>query len=316
MLIYLYFIAGLGALLVAGGMLVRGAAALALHLRVSSVIIGMFIVGFGTSAPELIVCLDAALTGRPDLALGNIIGSNVANVLLVLGLCSLIYPLSVAPRTVYRDGLLLLLGTLVFVVISGNGLVGRIEGAMMVAALLLYSVYAAWVERAPEHPTREMHVHEAEAYVEDSYSLPKSILFLAVGLIGVMIGAALVVESGTAIARAWGAPEVVIGLTLVAVGTSLPELATGVMAAVRRRPDILIGNVLGSNLFNLLGILGTTAAVIPVPVPMRVLAVDVWVLTLVTAVFISMLIFGGRINRVAGGLFIAAYGTYMVVLFL
>ncbi len=312
-MMYAVLVAGLALLIVGGGLLVRGAVALARRLQVSAVIIGMFIVGFGTSAPELTICLDAALAGKSGLALGNVIGSNIANVLLVLGLCALIYPLRVAPRTVYRDGLIMLTGTALFLGLTWNGVIGRAEGAFMVGALMVYAAYAAWVERFRGDPAGEVHIHEAEAFADGPRSLAACLAALVAGLGGVLLGAELVVQSAVEIAHEMGVSETVIGLSLVALGTSLPELAIGVIAVARRQADIIVGNVLGSNLFNLLGIMGTTAIVTPVGVPESILTFDVWVMTGVMVVFLMFLVTGWRLNRLEGGILFAAYLAYLMV---
>jgi cation:H+ antiporter len=256
------------------------------------------------------------VSGQAGLALGNVIGSNIANVLLVVGVCALIYPIRVAPRTVYRDGLLTLAGTLVFVALVRDGVFDRAEGMWMLAILLVYSIYAAWAERFRGDPAGEVHIHEAEAFADGPRSLAASLAYVGAGLGGVLVGAELVVDGAVDVARALGVSEVVIGLSLVAFGTSLPELATGVIAAVRRQVDVTIGNVLGSNLFNLFGIMGTTALVTPVAVPWPVIAFDAWAMSVVMAVFFVMLITGWRLSRFEGGLLFIAYVAYIGFLLL
>ena len=315
-MMYVFLAGGFALLVVGGGLLVRGAVALARQLRVSAVIIGMFVVGFGTSVPELVVCLDAAVSGQSGLALGNVIGSNIANVLLVVGVCALIYPIRVAPRTVYRDGLLTLVGTLVFVALVRNGVFDRAEGTWMLAILLVYATYAAWAERFRGDPAGEVHIHEAEAFADGPRSLAASLAYVGAGLGGVLVGAELVVEGAVEVARALGVSEVVIGLSLVAFGTSLPELATGVIAAVRRQMDVIIGNVLGSNLFNLFAIMGSTALVTPVVVPWSVIAFDAWAMCVVMSIFFVMLVTGWRLSRLEGGLLFTAYIAYIGFLIL
>ena len=313
-MMYLFLVGGSVLLIVGGGLLVRGAAALARRLNVSAVIIGMVIVGFGTSAPELTVCIDAALAGQTSLALGNVVGSNIANVLLVLGVCALVYPLSVQPRTVMRDGVVMVLGTLAFVGLAFGGVIGPAAGAVMVGAIVLYTGYAAWAERYRGDPAGHVHAHEAEVVEDGPANLGASLAWLGGGLGGVLIGAELVVDGAVDIARAFAVPEVVIGLTVVALGTSLPELATGIIAAVKRQSDVIIGNVLGSNLFNLFAVLGTTAMVRPVEVPATVLAVDIWVLMGVMGLFLTLLVTGWRLSRIEGAVLFALYIAYMAFL--
>jgi cation:H+ antiporter len=313
-MMYLFLLGGFALLVVGGGMLVRGAAALARRLNVSAVLVGMFIVGFGTSAPELMICIDAALAGQTSLALGNVIGSNIANVLLVLGVCALVAPLYVAPRTVYRDGLVMLVGTVGFAGLALTGVIGLVEGAVLLGLMLVYSGYAAWAERYGGDPAASVHAHEAEVMEDGPESLGASLAFLGAGLAGVLIGAELVVDGAIDIARAFAVPEVLIGLTVVALGTSLPELSTGIIAAMKRQHDVIIGNVLGSNLFNLFAIMGATAMVRPVEVPASVATTDIWVMTGVMGLFVVLLVTGWKLSRPEGGLLLALYVGYMAFL--
>ena len=313
-MIYTFLAGGFVLLVVGGSLLVQGAVALARRLEVSAMIIGMFIVGFGTSAPELMVCIDAALSNQGGLALGNVVGSNIANVLLVLGVCALVYPLRVAPRTAYRDGLVMLLGTLVFVGFALTGAIGRLEGAALLGLLALYSAYAVRAERHGGDPAASRHVREAEAVAVGPDSVAGCGVRLAAGLVGVLLGADLVVEGGVGVARAFAVPEVVIGLSVVAFGTSLPELATGMVAAARREPDVIIGNVLGSNLFNLFAIMGATVMVQPLAVPASVRETDVWVMTGVMGIFVVLLVTGWRLSRAEGAILFALYAAYMTYL--
>lgn len=313
-MIYVILVGGFIFLVLGGGLLVHGAAALARRLKVSPIIIGMFIVGFGTSAPELIIGVDAALADQTALAMGNVIGSNIANVLLVVGICALVRPLSVTPGTVSRDGLMMLLGTLLFAGLALSGMVSRIEGGVLLALLLLYSAYAAWAEVFAGGPAAVLHSHEAEVVDEGPVGLGVSLAYLFAGLAGVLIGAEMVVGSAVDLARRFAVPEVVIGLTVVAVGSSLPELATGIVAAFKRQTDVLIGNILGSNLFNLFAVMGVTAMIRPVPTPASVVETDIWVMAGVSGLFIAFLVTGWRINRIEGGVLLALYIGYMISL--
>jgi cation:H+ antiporter len=223
-------------------------------------------------------------------------------------------PLYVAPRTVYRDGLVMLLGTLGFAALAMTGTIGMVEGAVLLGLMLLYSGYAAWAERYGGDPAAEVHIHEAEVVEDGPVSLGASLGFLGAGLAGVLIGAELVVDGAVEIARAHAVPEVVIGLTMVALGTSLPELSTGIIAAVKRQHDVIIGNVLGSNLFNLFAIMGATAMISPVEVPASVAAVDLWVMTGVMGLFVVLLVTGWKLSRPEGGVMLALYIGYMAFL--
>ena len=208
----------------------------------------------------------------------------------------------------------MVLGTLAFVGLAFGGVIGPTAGAVMVGAIVLYSGYAAWAERYRGDPAGHIHAHEAEIVEDGPASLGASLAWLGGGLAGVLIGAELVVDGAVDIARAFAVPEVVIGLTVVALGTSLPELATGIIAAVKRQSDVIIGNVLGSNLFNLFAVLGTTAMVRPVEVPATVLAVDIWVLMGVMGLFLTLLVTGWRLSRIEGAVLFTLYVAYMAFL--
>ena len=304
-MIYLQLLLGF-ALLVAGGeALVRGAVSMAGRLGVSPLLIGLTLVGFGTSTPELVTSLQAALDGLPGIAVGNVVGSNVANILLILGVAALIAPLSVARRGFGRDGTALALATLLCVVAILHGMLDRWLGGVLLAALAGYLVWAYLTDRtaAPDP--------DATA---DVAPLPGPLwlaLVLALGGIAVTIlGARLAVDAAATLALLWGLSETVVGLTIVAVGTSLPELVTSVMAALRRQSAIAFGNVVGSNVYNILGILGVTALVRPIAVPPQIAALDVWVMVAATAALIAAVVLRQRIGRATGAGFVAAYAGY------
>lgn len=305
-MVWLELAAGLVLLLVGGEALVRGAVAVATRLGVSPLVIGLTLVGFGTSTPELITSIEAARTGAPGIAVGNVVGSNIANILLILGVSAALLPVAVQRRSFRRDGAVLILVTLLLVGLALFGEIGRLAGGILVLGLLAYTAWSFLAERdrvaeGVELPT--------------GMGLPLGLVWALGGIAGVIIGASLLVGASVELARLAGISETVIGLTLVAVGTSLPELATSIMAAIRRQGDVAFGNIVGSNLFNILGILGITGLVIPVPVPPEVLSFDLWVMLGVTLLMVLFAVTGWRITRGEGAVFLALYVLYTAVQF-
>jgi cation:H+ antiporter len=297
-----YFALGLAGLFFGGDWLVRGAAGIAERFRVSPLVIGLTIVGFGTSAPELLVSVEAALKGLGGIAIGNVVGSNIANILLILGLSAVIGPLISPFGTLKRDLFWMLAAALVCVPLFWSGAVGPVEGIVLLTGLagflalsLRQSKTAAPPDAAPAPP------------------FWRSAAQAGLGLGLVLVGASLLVDSATEIARTFGVSDAVIGLTIVAVGTSLPELATSVMAALRGQREIALGNVIGSNIFNILAILGLTALIAPIPVEPRFLTIDVPVMIAVSLMLVAVLWLRGGIGRAAGALFLAAYSVYVAM---
>lgn len=304
-MVYILFVAGLLGLFFGGEFLVRGAANVARSYRISPMVIGLTIVGFGTSTPELLVSLNAALDGASSIAVGNVLGSNIANILLILGLTALIYPVAVDGRRVWKD-LAFMVGAavLLWIMLLGDGL-SRIEAGVLVAALVGFLVLSFLSGRTEAEET------DPEALTP----VWKSALITLGGLVVLMVGARLLVDSSTQIARSFGISEAVIGLTIVAVGTSLPELATSVIAAWRRHSEIAVGNVIGSNIFNVLGILGITGLVLPIEgLDPRFLREDMpWVLG--SSLLLVLLAFALKgVPRWAGVLLLAAYGGYVALM--
>jgi cation:H+ antiporter len=294
---------GLVLLILGGDALVRGAVALALRLGIPALIVSLTIVGFGTSAPELVVSLQAALEGAPAIAIGNVVGSNIANVLLILGLPALLVGLGSANGDTRASFWMMMAATALFGGLAWSGSIGRLGGALLfagLAAMLLHSLHS--VRKARTAPVENPHAASVRPAVI-------GVLLLA-GLVGLPLGAHLFIDAAVQIARAFEIPEETIGLTLVAVGTSLPELATTVMAALRRNADVAIGNVIGSNIFNLLGILGVTALVVPLPVPPQIMASDFWIMAASSALLLPMVFFGLRLTRPMGAGLTALYGGY------
>ncbi len=315
MLNFLFLILGVGLLTAGGEALIRGSLAAANRFNISPLLSGLFIVGFGTSLPELVVSVNAAIDGKPDIAIGNVVGSNISNILLILGVCALITPLAVKPLVLRRDAGTVVAASLLFLILVGGSALGRADGVIFLVALGSFLVWAYRSERYHAAPSGELHKAEAE----ELSALPKSpILTFALVIIGLLllvVGSQVLLAGAVGIAEHLGVSEAVIGLTLVAVGTSLPELSVSVIAALRRHADVAIGNVLGSNIFNLLGILGISALLQPLPIHSRVLQFDQWVMLGSALVLLLFLFTGRRLSRLEGGILLISYGVYAVLSF-
>jgi cation:H+ antiporter len=312
---YAYVAAGLALLLLGGEGLVRGSVAVAERLNLSTLLVSMVIVGFGTSAPELMVSTAAALKGAPNIALGNVVGSNIANILLILGMSAVIAPLACTRPEIMRDALAVLVASFALVGLAQHGMIGRLAGFIMVAALGAYLSYAYLTERKASRRDEVFRERIAEDLGKPGMGLATALTLCVLGLVFLVAGAHLLVEGATAIARRFGISNAVIGLSLVAVGTSLPELATAAISAYRKHQDVVIGNIIGSNLFNILGILGVTGIVVPIPIEGRIADIDIWIM-LAVAIALAPIIWTGRvISRVEGGAFLTLYVVYMAWLF-
>jgi len=307
----LFLLLGIALLTVGGEALIRGSLAAARRLGVSPLLSGLVIVGFGTSAPELVVSVNAAIEGRPDIAIGNIVGSNVSNVLLILGVCALITPLAVKPLALRRDAVTVVAASILFLVLVGGSALGRGDAVILLGSLVAYLAWAYWSERFHAAPSGELHLAEAD----ELSSLPKSVLWTLIavllGLLLLIVGSQVLLIGAVGIAAHFGVPEAVIGLTLVAVGTSLPELTISVIAAIRRHADVAVGNILGSNIFNLLGILGISALLQPLPVHSRIVHFDQWVMLGTALLLLLFLYTGRRLSRAEGGILLLGYAMYV-----
>lgn len=275
---FLIAFAGLAILLLAGDTLVRGAVNLSLRLGIPALIVSLTVVAFGTSAPELLISVSAITDGFPGLALGNVVGSNTANVLLVLGIPAIITTLAMTDDSSRASYLQMIAATLLFIVLAFIGPFTWVSGIILLAALAAMLGHATYCARCHRNETAAVCSDEELEGADPDIGWPKIILFLVVGLIGLPLGAELLVRSSVNIARDIGVSETVIGLTLVALGTSLPELATTVMAAIRREADVALGNVIGSNMFNLLGIIGVATFFGDIPIDESVKTFDLWVM--------------------------------------
>jgi cation:H+ antiporter len=303
-------LAGFVALVVGAELLVRGASRLALAAGVSPLVIGLTVVAFGTSAPEMAASLGAALAGKADLALGNVVGSNVFNVLGILGLAAVVAPLVVAQRLVRVDVPILLAASLVTTGMAANGEIGRMEGVLLLVFIVGHTV---WLVVAARRAGLDHEGASTVVLATGPGPTVRAILAVAVGLVGLVVGAGWLVHGAVEIASTLGVSERVIGLTLVAVGTSLPELATSVVAAARGHRDIAVGNVIGSNLFNLTAVLGIAAVASPtgVAVAGQALRVDLPVMVVTALICLPVFFTGFEISRREGIAMLAAMVAYI-----
>ena len=306
-------IGGLLCLWLGGEAFLHGSVAVAERLRVSQLMIGLTLVGFGTSLPELVTSLTAAFSGAPGLSVGNVVGSNIANVLLILGVAAVIRPVVCRPDAFYRDAAALAAATAVGTIMILGGHIGRIDGSVLLAGLVAYLVLVYRGERI-EH-TSAARVLEGEAQIAQPTptTLPVAILFVIGGLAGVVGGAWLLVTSATSLALVWGVSRTFMGLTIVAVGTSLPELVITSVASIRGRSDVALGNIMGSNMFNTLAILGFTAVSVPIEVPAALRLLDLLLMAAATALLIVTAATRMRIGRLEGVGFLLAYVAFTIL---
>ena len=307
---------GLVYLLAGGDLLVRGAVALARRFHVSPIVIALTVVAFGTSLPELVVVVQATISGYPGLVLGNVVGSNIANVLLVTGAAAAIFPLTYGEHSVRRDSVFMIVATVLLVSLCWNGVLTVTEGMVLLIVLVVITALTA------REAARAYRDAEIKPPMEWVLGLPTRlsmiILFILLGAAFLPLGAHLVVDASVEIARHLGVSETVVGLSVLAIGTSLPELATTVTAAVQKRTEVAIGTVVGSNIFNILAIMGLGAAIAPspIPVPGGFFTLDFQVM-LGSALVLSVFVWLKRpVGKPAGFTFLAAYAAYIVVLFL
>ncbi|MCT8159047.1 calcium/sodium antiporter [Pseudoruegeria sp. SHC-113] len=312
---YLLIALGLIGLVIGGELLVRGAVTAARRFGISPMVIGLTLVGFGTSSPELVTSLQAAFAGAPGIAVGNVVGSNIGNTLLILGVAAALAPIAVNPAALRRDGSVLVLATLLCAAAILWGHVGRLAGLGLFASLVAYLAFTLITEaRAGGSAASEMYAAEADTVPEPGTSLGLALLMAFGGLVITIFGARFLVEGAVNVATVLGLSEAVIGLTIVAIGTSLPELVTSVIAVRKGEGEVALGNVIGSNIFNILGILGITAIVHPLEVPEEIARLDVWVLCGTTALLLLFARSGWRVARREGLVLLALYAAYLWVL--
>lgn len=321
--IWLPLLGGFVLLVVGGDLLVRGAVQVAGRLGVSPLVIGLTLVGFGTSTPELVTSVQAALVGAPGIAYGNIVGSNIANILLIVGASAILCPILVTSAALRRDGMFMIAITVLFAALAATMPAGRLTGAAFLLLLTGY-IYVAFRQERQAAPDQHGAVYDKSqalqsadpgtapvtpAPAQGSFLVP--VLITIAGLVMIIGGGTLLVDGAVNLARSFGISETVIGLTIVAVGTSLPELVTSVMAAWRKQGDVAFGNIVGSNIYNLLGIGGTTALIAPGPVPGEIVSFDNFVMLAASVLLVLLAWTGLKIARWEGALLLGGYGAYV-----
>ncbi len=303
---YLFLIIGLLILLAGGKYLVDGASAIAAKLGLSAGLIGLTVVAFGTSAPELLVSINAALKGTSDIAIGNVIGSNISNISLVLGISAIIYPIYIHKSVLKMDYLFMVLSSGLFYLLSLNEVISRLEGILLFVLMIILNWYFF---KKLKGPASELNEDDTEKLKQTS--IWKGVLFTLIGIVGLYFGADMLVNNAVDISRIYGVSERIIGVTVIAIGTSLPELTTSVVAAINKKTDIAIGNILGSNIMNVLSIIGITAIIQSIPVSEIFLQLDfIWMLGLTLLLF-PILKTHQVISRWEGALLLLVYGIYL-----
>lgn len=316
---WMLVILGLVFLVAGGEALVRGASGLALAAKFSPAVIGLTIVAAGTSMPELVVSIQSAVNGNVGIAIGNVVGSNIFNIGAILGLAALVSPLRVMGNTVRMEWPVMMLAALQLFLLARDGVVDRVEGGFLIAAMIAFTAYAVWLGRNVSGSA------EAEGFEEmvtasfgasGGKALTYNVLAIVVGVGLLAGGSTLLVQGAVGIATALGVSETVIGLTIVAAGTSTPELVTSLVASKRGRDDIAIANVVGSNIFNVLGILSITALVHPLDVPDVIMSRDVWWMLGASALLFPLMWTDKRVDRLEGAVLLTGFLTYLVLLIL
>ncbi len=307
---YIFLIIGFVLLLFGGKFLVKAGVALASRFNVSSLVVGLTVVSFGTSAPELFVSVESAIKNSPEFAVGNVIGSNIANIALVLAITALIFPMPVKSTSIKIDAPFMILISILVWVLMLNGILGRFEGVTLVVLLVIYTVGLIYYSRKNRH-------NNLKSADSGNISLGKTIFLLILAIAGLAVGSELLVENARFIAIKFGVSERVIGITVLALGTSLPELATSAIAAFKKEMDISIGNVIGSNIFNILSVLGITSLVKPIPVSQDFLSFDIfWMVGISVLLFFFILPFkGGTLSRPKAFILFAIYCIYVYLLY-
>ena len=307
----LMFVLGLVVLVVGADVMVRGASRLAVSFGVSPLVVGLTVVAFGTSAPEMAVSVGSALAGTPDLAIGNVVGSNIANVLLILGISALITPLLVDEQIIRQEIPIMIGASALLVVMALDGNIGLLESIVLFALVIAYTVFLVIQSRRASKAVQDEFETGIPTSTWDSHWAVQ-IGLIAAGLAMLVVGADWLVDAAVAFARAFGVSDLVIGLTVVAVGTSMPEIATSIVAAMRGQRDIAVGNVVGSNVFNILAVLGAAgiASGVGLPVSEAARNFDLWVMLAVAFACLPIMITGREIARWEGVVFLAYYAAY------
>ncbi len=304
---WLALVLGLVVLYFGAQALVKGGASLALRLGLTPLVVGLTVMAFGTSSPEMVVSIQAAMTGNGAISIGNVIGSNICNIALILGVCALIIPLTASAQVIRREVPIMIGASVVALLMLLDKHLARWEGAVLLVGLVVYTVRT--VQQARAETSAEAAKGFSDEFGPQPTGVGISFLFVLIGLGGLIVGSHFFVEGAVTLAASWGMSPVAIGLTVVAVGTSLPELATSLVAAFRKEADVAIGNVVGSCLFNLLGILGVAALVSPIDAPGLEWG-DLAVMLIISVALLPLAKSGGRISRREGAVLLAAYVGY------
>lgn len=305
---YILLFGGILALLIGGEALVRGSVGIALRMRISTLVIGMTIVSFGTSAPELLVSLNSVLGGYDDVAVGAVVGSNISNLGLVLGITVLIFPISVARNTIRIDWPLMIIASFLFYFLALDGEISYIEGLLFVMILITFSV---WLVLKSRKEGKELYSSQDIEEFASHSPLYRDLLYLLIGMIGLYFGAEWLIEGVVNIARAHYISEKFISVTVVALGTSIPELVTSAVAAYKKETDISIGNLIGSNVFNILAILGITAMIEPISISDSINSFDIYYMLGISLLVFPLMYFGKKITRLKGVLLLLSYVVYV-----
>jgi len=317
---FFWLILGLVILIVGGDFLVKGAVGLALKAEVSTLVIGMTVVSFGTSAPELLVSMGAAFEGGEEslMSIGNVIGSNIANLALVLGVTALIFPIKVKKVSVWQDWPVMFFSTILFIVFMAffdgeNYIINRVEGIILFTLIVLFTVFMIWKSRKASRAGEDL---EEDDEIAENKGKPlwANLLFLALGCAGLIFGSNWLLDAATSIATNAGVSPFIIGVTILAFGTSVPELAASAIAAYRKQTDIAIGNLIGSNIFNILCVVGLTGAVTGMPLRKEVLVFDAWWMLGIAFMILPLMILGGKISRLKGAILVLTYAAYIFFL--
>jgi cation:H+ antiporter len=306
MFIAAQIILGLIILVIGGELLVRGSVNIATRFKIPKLIIGLTLVGFGTSAPELVTSINAAMANAAGIAVGNVVGSNICNILLILGLAALISPMACKWQDLKHDMAVMVGASFVLLGVCINGDLTRLGGFVLFGLLCAYLVFTVRNARAGDP-----HEHAEEIPDSPVHSMGLNAAFCVGGLALLILGADQLVSGAVALAEGLGVPDTVIGLTIVAIGTSLPELTASILAAIKKHADMAIGNIVGSNIFNILSILGLTAIIHPIAVPPEILHVDIWVMIAAALLLAGVSVGAGRVGRTVGGIMLVSYIGYV-----
>ncbi len=305
----LYFILGVGILYAGAEWFVKGSASLSAIFKITPLMIGMVVVSAGTSMPELLVRLMAAIRGNSDISIGNVVGSNIANIALGLGLTSIIFPTKIRKNIVKREMIFMLIASIVFAIVSLNGTIGRLEGVFLLILMVSFVTYSY-------KTAKKEHIAESLEVIVEDKNLTHSLLWLTLGLTSLLLGSHILISAGIKIALWFGISELIIGISLVAVGTSVPEIATSIVAAYKKEFDISVGNIVGSNIFNILFIIGIVAAIKPLHVSPEVITIHLPVMLMFAIGLLPIMKKNLIINRIDGLLLLASYSIYIGYVYL